>query len=74
MQARYGWGELMGMSRSIEDDIKEAEHVDDHMLRMTAESLFTPGNLNIVAVGPWKSADRKEANSILKSYKTDFRP
>jgi predicted Zn-dependent peptidase len=73
MQARYGWGELMGMSRSIEEDIKEAEQVDDDLLRMTAESLFTPGNLNIVAVGPWKSADRKEANSILKSYKTDFK-
>jgi predicted Zn-dependent peptidase len=72
MQARYGWGELMGMLRHIEEDRAEAEMVDAEAVSSTARALFAPQNLNLVAVGPWKGSARKEVDKILKKYEKDF--
>jgi predicted Zn-dependent peptidase len=72
MQARYGWGELMGMLRQIEEDRAEAEMVDAEAVRSAALALFAPQNLNLVAVGPWKGSVRKEVDKILKKYEMDF--
>lgn len=72
MQVRYGWGELMGLSRDIEEDRAEAEQVDTETIKSTAAALFSPRNLNLVAVGPWKGADRKESDRILKNYEKQF--
>jgi predicted Zn-dependent peptidase len=68
MQARYGWGELMGICRSIEEDRAEAEDVNAEEIRSAAAALFAPHNLNLVSVGPWKNAERKEIEKILKRY------
>jgi predicted Zn-dependent peptidase len=72
MQVRYGWGELMGMFRHIEEDRAEADMVDSEAIRSTARALFAPQNLNLVAVGPWESSARKEVAKILKKYEKDF--
>jgi predicted Zn-dependent peptidase len=72
MQARYGWGELMGMLRHIEEDRAEADMVDAEAIRSTAMALFAPQNLNLVAVGPWQGTVRKEVDKILKKYGMDF--
>jgi predicted Zn-dependent peptidase len=73
MQVRYGWGELMGMCRDIEDDCADAELVDTEVIRSTAAALFAPQNLNLVVVGPWKGTDRKETDKILKQYAREFK-
>jgi len=72
MQARYGWGELMGICRSIEEDRSEAEDVNAEAIRSAAASLFAPHNLNLVSVGPWKNAERIESLNILKWYMKEF--
>ncbi len=72
MQVRYGWGELMGVARPIEEDRAAVEQVDSETVRSTAGALFAPANLNLVAVGPWKNPVRKEVEKILKKYEKDF--
>jgi predicted Zn-dependent peptidase len=68
MQVRYGWGELMGLVRSIEEDQAEAATLDGEAIRATAAALFAPRNFNLVAVGPWKPADRREVERIVADY------
>jgi predicted Zn-dependent peptidase len=72
MQVRYGWGELMGQVRHIEENRAEAELVDAGTIRSTAASLFAPHNLNLVAVGPWKGSVRKDVEKLLKKYEKEF--
>jgi predicted Zn-dependent peptidase len=72
MQARYGWGELMGICRSIEEDRAEAEAVNTEEIRSASAALFAPHNLNLVSVGPWKNAERRETERILKRYMKEF--
>jgi predicted Zn-dependent peptidase len=72
MQVRYGWGELMGLVRDIEEDRAEAELVDAEAIRSTARALFAPRNMNLAAVGPWKGPIRKEVDRILKMYEKEF--
>jgi len=73
MQVRYGWGELMGMMRSIEEDQAEAGAVDAAAVMATARELFLPARLNLVAVGPVKAAVKREIAGIIKRYEADFR-
>jgi predicted Zn-dependent peptidase len=68
MQVRYGWGELMGMVRSIEDDYAEAAAIDIGELQSTAASLFAPCNLNLVVVGPWQESHRIAVESQVRKY------
>lgn len=73
MQVRYGWGELMGMMRSIEEDQAEAGAVDAAAIRATARDLFSPARLNLVAVGPVKATVKREIAAIIKRYEAEFR-
>jgi predicted Zn-dependent peptidase len=68
MQVRYGWGELMTMVRSIEEDRAEAAAIDARQIRESARAMFAPENLNLVAVGPWKAASRRAVEKLIKQY------
>ena len=68
MQVRYGWGELMGLVRDIEEDHAEAAAVERGVLQNAAASLFAPGNLNLVAVGPVQPAIRRSVERQLDIY------
>ncbi len=72
MGVRYGWGELMGILRDIEEDQAEAAAVCPETLRKTARTLFAPHNINLIAVGPWKAADKREIKKILDRYTKEF--
>jgi predicted Zn-dependent peptidase len=72
MQVRYGWGELMGLVRSIEEDQAEAAALDGEAIRATAAAIFAPRNLNLVAVGPWKPAGRREVERIVADYEKEW--
>jgi predicted Zn-dependent peptidase len=69
---RYGWGELMGIRRDIEDDEAEAATVTQEIIRQTALELFAPRNLNIAVVGPWKGEDKKNVSKMLEEYEKCF--
>jgi len=72
MGARYGWGELMGILTTIEQDQEESAAVTADDIMETARELFAPSGLNLVAVGPWKTPARREVERLLREYESDF--
>ncbi|WP_414652402.1 M16 family metallopeptidase [Geomonas sp.] len=69
MQVRYGWGELMQIVRSIEEDRAEVSAIAAADISRTARNLFAPANLNLVAVGPWKAGSKKVVEKLIKEYR-----
>jgi predicted Zn-dependent peptidase len=72
MGGRYGWGELMGVVRSIEEDQCEARRITAAELMETARTLFAPENLRLVAVGPWKRGMKKFLRELVALYQKRF--
>lgn len=72
MGGRYGWGELMGVVRSIEDDQSEARRIRSADLKDAAISLFAPENIRLVAVGPWKRGMKKALKELVIGYRKRF--
>lgn len=72
MSGRYGWGELMGVVRSIEEDQAEASRVTAVKLQEVARELFSPKNLRLVAVGPWKRGMKKRLRELVAGYQQQY--
>ena len=72
MGARYGWGELMGVMRNIEEDQQEARGITAVDLQATARTIFAPENLRLVAVGPWKNGMKKQVRELVERYAETF--
>lgn len=72
MSGRYGWGELMGVVRSIEEDQAEASRVTAVKLQEVARELFSPKNLRLVAVGPWKRGMKKRLRELVADYQQRY--
>lgn len=72
MGGRYGWGELMAVVRSIEEDQLEARRITAPELQKTAMALFAPENLRLVAVGPWKRGMKKRLRELVTAYQQRF--
>ena len=68
MQVRYGWGELMSLVRTLEEDRVEAAKIDAAEIIQSSRALFAPENLNLVAVGPWKAASKRAVEKLVKEY------
>jgi predicted Zn-dependent peptidase len=68
MQVRYGWGELMSLVRSLEEDRIEAGKIEAAEISASARAIFAPENLNLVAVGPWKAASKRAVEKLVKEY------
>jgi predicted Zn-dependent peptidase len=73
MGGRYGWGELMNVVRSIEEDQHQARTVTGRDIQETARTLFAAENLRLVAVGPWKRGMKKQVRELVVGY-TAHRP
>lgn len=74
MGGRYGWGELMQVVRSIEEDQQEASAITAEDLRETARAVFRPENLRLVAVGPLKNNIKKQVRELVLRYSGGFEP
>jgi len=72
MGGRYGWGELMGVVKSIEEDQSEARRITAAELKETARALLAPENLRLVAVGPWKRGMKKALRELVTRYQQRF--
>jgi predicted Zn-dependent peptidase len=68
MQIRFGWGELMGVVREIEEDMADAGKVTPESLLEVAHDLFDPKNVNLVVVGSWQDKDRIAVLNELERY------
>jgi predicted Zn-dependent peptidase len=62
----------MGVVRNIEDDQAEANRITAEDLQETARGIFTPENLRLVAVGPWKPGMKKLLRDSVCSYEKRF--
>ena len=72
MGGRDGWGELMGVVRSIEEDQEELRGISTEDLQETARMLFAPGNLRLVAVGPWQKGMKKRTLELVTQYAGNY--
>jgi predicted Zn-dependent peptidase len=70
MGGRYGWGELMRVVRSIEEDQQAVRKATKWDIRETARSIFAAENLRLVAVGPWKSGMKKRVRDLVERFAT----
>jgi len=68
MGGRYGWGELMGVVRNIEEDQDEVRNATAGDVRETARAIFAADNLRVVAVGPWKKGMKKRVRELVERY------
>lgn len=66
MGARYGWGTLMGVVRSIDDDQRLVRTVTATDLRSLARELFQPGNRFLAVIGPPEGIDRSAVELLLQ--------
>lgn len=69
MQVRYGWGELMTLVRTIDEDRAEVASIAPARIRETARVLFDPSNLTLAAVGPWKAPSKKVVEKLIGEYR-----
>jgi predicted Zn-dependent peptidase len=74
MGGRYGWGELMGVVRSIEQDQQAARSLTAEDIIRVARFVFAPENLRLVAVGPWKRGMKGRVRDLVNAYQQDFNP
>ncbi|MDD2321888.1 MAG: pitrilysin family protein [Geobacteraceae bacterium] len=72
MGVRYGWGELMGVFTTLEQDQQVSASVTAEEVRSTANELFAPQNLNLVAVGPETAATKREVVKLLQRHEREF--
>ncbi|MBJ6801552.1 M16 family metallopeptidase [Geomonas propionica] len=73
MQVRYGWGELMSLVRTIEEDRIEAAAVGAEELKQMAQALFAPKNLVLAAVGPWKAPAKRAVEKLVREYQKGWK-
>lgn len=66
MGIRFGWGTLMGVARSIDQDQQLVQEVTADMLQQLAQRLFRPENRFLGVVGPVDSIDRDELELLLR--------
>ena len=65
MGARYGWGALMGMVHSIDDDQQLVRQVTADQLHALARQLFQPSNRFLAVIGPLEGIDRATIEGLL---------
>ncbi|BCR03492.1 peptidase M16 [Desulfuromonas versatilis] len=68
MTTRYGWGEMAGYLRTIEQDRREVLAVTPQLLLETARELFVPQALKAAIVGPWNTRQRQAVEKALQGF------
>lgn len=68
MQVRYGWGELVGLVKQIEEDVADASAITADELLTVANELFRPANLCLVVVGAWQEKEQGAVMDEIAAY------
>lgn len=67
MAVRYGWGMLMGVGRSIDEDQRLVRDVTAQGVSKLAGELFRPDNRFLGVIGPVTGIDRQQLETLLRS-------
>jgi predicted Zn-dependent peptidase len=65
MGIRFGWGALMGVARSIDQDQQLVQSVTAEELQQLAAALFRPANRFLAVIGPLDAVDQREVERLL---------
>lgn len=65
MGARYGWGTLMGVVRSIDEDQQLVLAVTASDLQALARELFAPANRYLAVIGPQEGVDQAALTRLI---------
>jgi len=65
MGIRFGWGALMGVARSIDQDQQLVQSVTAEDLQQLAAALFIPSNRFLAVIGPLDGVDQQEIERLL---------
>jgi predicted Zn-dependent peptidase len=65
MGIRFGWGTLMGVARSIDEDQQLVREVSAAMVQKLAAKLFRPENRFLGVIGPIEGIDQQEVERLL---------
>lgn len=68
MAVRYGWGELVGFRRTIEDDLARAQAVTPALLQEVARDVLNPACMALAVVGPWSPEQREQVEKRLTGF------
>lgn len=66
MGMRFGWGTLMGLARSIDEDQQLVNQVTAEAVQRLAARLFSPENRFLGVIGPIESIDQQEIEGLLR--------
>ncbi len=65
MGIRFGWGTLMGVARSIDEDQRLVKAVTTASLQQLAQQLFKPENRLLTVIGPVDGIDQAALTAML---------
>ena len=65
MGIRFGWGTLMGVARSIDEDQRLVKAVTTASLQQLAQQLFKPENRLLAVIGPIDGIDQTALEKLL---------
>ncbi len=68
MAVRYGWGLQAGCLRTLEQDRREIEMIDNTQIQTLCRELFTTKQLHLVVVGPWQQEQRTQTDQLLHTF------
>lgn len=68
LASRYGWGELTGCMRTLEDEALAWQNVNTAQVLEAARRCLTPERMYFVCIGPWRTQDREQVEQLLASF------
>ncbi len=68
MAARYGWGEMVGHVRTLEQERHDVAAITPEMLRQAACRIFRSETLKLAAAGPWSAEMKRRVNRRLQAF------
>jgi predicted Zn-dependent peptidase len=68
LAVRYGWGEMSGNMHTLLDDTQALQQVTPQMVQDAARACLRPERCYFACIGPWREADKKVVESMLRDY------
>ncbi|PLX78476.1 MAG: insulinase family protein [Desulfuromonas sp.] len=68
LAVRYGWGQLVGYVRTLEDELADIDSITSSDLQRVAERCLVPGRVAMAVVGPWREKERIVVEELLAGW------
>lgn len=65
---RYGWGELVGYLRTLEEDRRDIAAIEPESLLRAARTVFAGACPKMAVVGPYREQDRRRVEDLMTRF------